>query len=135
MSSMSSHRDRFNALCEQICADDGWELLPNGIRVSWGSGRHQLVALQFIEHEGRELARFSTRIGVVEQLDEERLLMALRVNAGLPHGALAVMHDDLVMIDTQIVQDADPEEVRASIDYLARAADSYEKSLFGTDTY
>ncbi len=76
-----------------------------------------------------------TRIGPVEALDEDRLVSALRVNAGLARGALAVMHDDLVMLDTQLLQDAELNEVKASIDYLARTADSYEKTLFDTDAY
>lgn len=132
---MSSQHDAFEALCDRVCRRTGWELLPNGVRVHWEDGRHQLVALEFFEHGEGEFVRFSTRIGPVDRLDEERIFMALRVNAGLPHGALAVMHDALVMLDTQILEDADENRVQASVDYLARTADSYEKTLFGTDAY
>ena len=113
----------------------GWESLPNGIRVTWANGRHQMVALEFFELHEQEFVRLYTRIGPIEALDEARLGMALRVNAGLAHGALGVIHDSLAMLDTQILRDADFDEVKASIDYLARTADSYEKTLFGTDTY
>ena len=76
-----------------------------------------------------------TRIGPVADLEEERLISALRVNAGLPHGALAVVHDDLVMVEIRNLHSVDPEEMRPSIDDLARTADSYEKTLFGADVY
>ena len=132
---MASDRVRFSGLCEEICREEGWERLPNGIRVSWPNGRHQLIALEYFEQDGKEFVRFSTRIGPVDQLDEDRLVMALRVNSGLAHGALGVLHDSLVMVDTQLLRDADPAEISESIDYLARNADAYEKSLFGTDIY
>ncbi len=132
---MSVNHDSFRDLCEGICRDGGWELLPNGIRVSWPGGRRQLVSFDFFEHQDQEVVRLYTRIGPVEALDEETLVMALRVNAGLAHGALAVMHDALVMIDTQMLRDADLGEVKASIDFLARTADCYEKTLFCRDAY
>jgi len=132
---MSANHERFEDLCTQICNQAGWERLPNAIRVTWPGGRHQLVALEYFEQQDQEFVRMCTRIGPVEVLDEDRLISALRVNAGLAHGALAVMHDALVMLDTQLLQDAEPNEIKASIDYLARTADSYEKTLFGTDAY
>jgi len=132
---MSTNHERFEDLCTQMCTEAGWERLPNAIRVAWPGGRHQLVALEFFEQQGQEFVRMCTRIGPVEALDEDRLVSALRVNAGLARGALAVMHDDLVMLDTQLLQDAELNEVKASIDYLARTADSYEKTLFDTDAY
>jgi hypothetical protein len=60
---------------------------------------------------------------------------ALRINARLAHGALAVRDDALVMIDTLMLEDADAAEIEASIGYLAETADYYEKVLFGTDEY
>jgi hypothetical protein len=132
---MSENHERFDGLCERICKETGWERLPNAIRVSWSGGRHQLVALEFFEQHGWEFVRLVSRVGPVEALDEERLLMALRVNAGLTCGAFAVMHDALVLSDTLLLQDANLSEVKASIGYLAGTADSYEKTLFGTDAY
>lgn len=38
-------------------------------------------------------------------------------------------------MDTQLVQDADPMEVGASIGNLAAYADRYERDLFGVDIY
>jgi hypothetical protein len=123
----------FTKLCESTCQDEGWKFLSDGIHAVWSDNRQQLVTIEFFEADGQEFARLSTRIGPIEELGEERLLMALRVNAGLPYGALAVAQQDLVMIDTHMLSDVDLEEVSASVKYLARTADSYEKSLFGTD--
>jgi hypothetical protein len=132
---MSENQDRFNASCAQFCRDLGWDHLPNGIRVTFSGGRRQLVALDFFEQQDQEFVRMSTRIGPVEELDEDRLVSALRVNAGLAHGAIAVIHDDLVMVDTKMLSDAKPSDVSASIGYLARTADAYEKTLFNADAY
>jgi len=64
-----------------------------------------------------------------------RLMVALRINAELAHGCLAVHDDDLVMTDTLMLRDADSAEIEASIGYLAETADYYEKSIFETDQY
>ena len=131
---MADH-EAFGQICERVCAEEGWELLPSGIRVTGPTGRRQLVALEFFEFESEELVRLSTIIGRAGSLRKDRLLSALRVNAGLAHGALAVMHDDLVMTDTLMLRDADPGEIRASIAYLSQTADEYEKLIFGTDQH
>ena len=55
------------------------------------------------------------------------------MNFRLPHGALAIYKDDLVMVDTLMVQEAGPAEITAAIAYLAETADQYEKTMFGPD--
>jgi hypothetical protein len=130
-----STREAFGHVCARVCREEGWELVPDGIRVSWANGRHQLVGLEFFEFRDQELVRLHTTIGRVGSLGPERLVAALRVNAGLAHGALAVMVDELVMTDTLMLRDADADEIRACVAYLAQTADSYEKSLFGTDEH
>ena len=132
-------RPAFAELCRQVCASQGWELLPTGVLVHLDEGRHQLVRLELFESERVEgmghtpLVRLSTTVGAVEKLSRERLLLALEANATLEHGALAVETGQLCMTDTLLVETADAEELEAAIDYLARQADEFEHAIFGTD--
>ena len=132
---MATKYEKFEELCERVCATEGWERLADGVRVSLPNGRHQQISTEYFEFDNREMVRFFTRIGSIERLSEEQLVAALRVNTGLAHGALAVREDDLVMVDTQVLDDADLGEVKSSIDFLARTSDSYEKVLFGIDEF
>ena len=128
-------RESFGSICERVCEQQGWELLPSGVEVTWGDGRHQLVSLEFFEFQQQELVRLHTKIGRSSELGSERLELALQINARLAHGALGIKDGELVMIDTLMLKDADPAEVEASISYLAETADFYEKTLYGTDQH
>ncbi len=128
-------RESFGEICRKVCNQQGWELLPSGIRVSWGDGRHQLVNLEFFEFEREELVRLYTIIGSARTLSQLRVNAAMRINAELAHGALAVKDHNLVMTDTLMLGDADPGEIEASISYLAQTADYYERQLFETDEH
>jgi hypothetical protein len=94
-----------------------------------------VISLEFFEFESQELVRLYTVIGPADQLPTERLAMALKINARLAHGALAVLDGELIMANTLLLQDADAPEIEASIAYLAETADYYEKTLFGTDRH
>ena len=128
-------RDAFGQICQRVCEQQGWDLLPSGVRVPCESGRYQLVSLEYFEFEKQELVRLHTTIGQTRALGEERMVLALQINARLAHGALALRDGELVMIDTLMLKDADPAEVEASLSYLALTADYYEKMLFGTDDH
>jgi hypothetical protein len=128
-------QEHFAQILQRVCRDQGWELLPSGIQVSWPNGRRQLIELKFFQFKREELVRLYTTIGDVESMNAVRLTVALRINAELAHGCLAVHEDHLVMTDTLMLRDAVPAEIEASIDYLAETADYYEKTIFGTDQY
>lgn len=128
-------QEHFAQILQRVCRERGWELLPSGVQVSWPNGRRQLVEVKFFQFQREELVRLYTTIGDVERLGAVRLMVALRINAELAHGCLAVNDDDLVMTDTLMLRDADPAEVEASIGYLAETADHYEQTIFGTDQY
>lgn len=126
-------RESFGRLCQRVCEQQGWTLLPAGVRVDLPSGRRQLVSLEFFEHDHQELVRLATEIGDADALPTDRLAMALQINARLAHGALAVRDGRLVMIDTLLAAGAGGEELEARLAYLAETADYYEKTLFRTD--
>lgn len=128
-------QDHFAQTLRRVCAERGWEFTPHGVRVRFASGRQQVVEIGFFEFQQEDLVRLHTTIGKIEELDPVRRTVALRINAELAHGALAVMDDDLVMTDTLMLNDADFGEIEASIRFLAETADDYEQKLFGTDLY
>ena len=125
----------FAQILKHVCQDHAWELLPSGIQVSWPNGRRQLIELKFFQFKHEELVRLFTTIGDVESMSAVRLTVALRINAELAHGCLAVHEEHLVMTDTLMLRDADSAEIEASIAYLAETADYYEKTIFETDQY
>jgi hypothetical protein len=127
--------EAFGEICRRVCAEQGWDLLPNGVHVKWADGRHQVVELQLFEHEGKDLVRLISTIGATENLTPVRLTIALRINAELAHGAFAVKDDNLVMVDTLLLNEADPGEIEESIRYLAETGDYYEKAIFETDEH
>ena len=128
-------KEVFARLCERVCRDEGWSLLPTGVQIFGPDGRQQVVSLEFFEFEGNDLVRLYSIIGSSDGLGAERLALALQVNARLAHGALAVRDGELVMTDTLILADADPGELSATLRYLAETSDYYEKILFGSDEH
>jgi hypothetical protein len=130
-----ANQEHFAHLLERVCRDRGWELLPSGVRVSLPNDRAQLIEIEFFQFKREELVRLFTTIGEVDGMNAVRLTVALRINAELAHGCLAVHEDHLVMTDTLMLRDADSAEIEASIGYLAEIADYYEKTIFETDRY
>jgi hypothetical protein len=128
-------QEHFAQILKRACRDQGWDLLPSGVLVSWPNGRRQLIELKFFQFQREELVRLYTTIGDVDSMSAVRLMVALRINAELAHGSLAVHENDLVMTDTLMLRDAGPAEIEASIGYLAETADHYEQTIFGTDQY
>jgi hypothetical protein len=128
-------REAFGRICKRVCEQQGWALLPAGVQIAWPDGRQQIVSLEFFEFRREELVRLYTVIGTIRGMSADRLARALRINAHLAHGALAVRDDELIMTDTLMLKDSDPAEIEASLAYLAETADYYERTLFGGDNH
>lgn len=128
-------KETFARLCERVCREQGWSLLPTGVQIFGPDGRQQVVLLEFFEFEDNDLVRLYSIIGSSDGLGAERLALALQVNARLAHGALAVRDGELVMTDTLLMADANPRVLSAALRYLAETADYYEKIFFGTDEH
>jgi hypothetical protein len=125
----------FPDLIRRVCHEQGWNLLPSGVEVRFEDGRHQLVELEFVQHDDGDVVRLFTTIGLVSSLTPVRLTIALRINAELALGAFAVKDEHLVMVDTLLLPSADEAQVTASVRFLAETADYYEKAIFETDDY
>ena len=127
--------EAFSEIFQRICDEQGWQLRPSGVQVTWPDGRHQIVSVELFEHEASDRVRLFTTIGETSRLTPVRLNITLRINAELAHGAFAVRDDDLIMVDTHLLDCAHPKAIEASIRFLAETADYYEKAIFETDEY
>lgn len=128
-----SSQHAFAEHCRRVCESQNWELLPTGIVVRFGDGRHQLVGLEFFEYQREALARLSSTIGAAAALSRAQLVLSLEMNARLPHGAFSIQGGNLCMTDTLMIETSGPAEIEAAVDYLARTADEHERLLFGSD--
>lgn len=117
----------------RVCDANGWSLEGNEAQIILDGGRKQTVFLETFGHEGDEMARAYTIVGTADVLTPTRLSSALRLNSGLPYGALAIHEGKLVMADTFLLKDADEDEVKASILFIASSSDRYERLIYGTD--
>lgn len=128
-----SPREKFDAICGQLCDTRDWTRDANALDVQLEQGRKQTIQFEFFSHEGHEMVRLHTTIGSTRRIRSDRLIFALELNFGLPHGCLAVRNENLVMVDTLILEEVDALELETAVDYLAKTGDHYEATLFGSD--
>ncbi len=126
-------------LVTRIARDQGWEARQDdgrpGLAVPLARGRTQFVWITEFTDAGREMVRFTTRIGKVAGLGESRFRAALEVNLRIPHGCLAVDGEHMVLTETRRLDAAAPGDSGEAVQFLARQADAYERLIFGTDTH
>lgn len=127
--------ETFRAVLDQACQKLDWTLGEDTVEARFPNQRHQIVHYEFFDFEGQPLVRLYTTIGDATRVDAMRLAHGLRLSFRLPHGALAVRGDDLVMVDTLPIADASSETLQSVLRYLAETADSLENSMFGGDEH
>ena len=125
--------ESFARLTARVCRENGFALEPGGARVSLPESRTQLVAMEHFEYLERERVRLWTRIGPGSDIGHVQMEAVLRVNARLPHGALGLRDESLVLCHTLAVDEVGADEIEAAIRFLAETADEYERTIFGTD--
>ena len=81
------------------------------------------------------MVKLHTVIGSTARIRPERLIFALELNFRLPHGCLAVNKENLVMVDTLILEEVDSVELESAVDFLAKTGDKYEAALFARDEH
>jgi hypothetical protein len=129
---------RFREIVDNIAKACGWKVSAErggalSIEVPTGSGRSQIVLItEDQDIAEQQIVRYWSVIGPADDIEFRK---CLEENAKLCYGAFALKDEQLVLMDTQLVQDADPMEVGASIGNLAAYADRYERDLFGVDKF
>jgi hypothetical protein len=122
-----------DSLIQKICTANGWHYDHGRAQLPLDGGRTQDIEFQTFTADGEEFVRLFSVIGPSAALDERRLMAVLRLNASMRLGAFAIVGDNLAVVDTFLVREADHYEVRHSLEYLAKTADRYEQVVFGTD--
>lgn len=128
---------KFREIVDSIAEACKWTVTEEGdtlsIEVPTGGDRKQVVVItNDVDIADQPIVRYWSVIGSAKDIEFRR---CLEENAKLSYGAFALRDDQLVLMDTQLVADADPMEVGASIGNLAAYADRYERDLFGVDHY
>lgn len=131
----------------QSLIDEALSPLPNVESVKCGElyrvsvalpeGRQQRVYIESSQH------RFDQRLVLIYsnccEVNSQFYETALRLNAGLSHGAIAIRNIDglphYVMLDSYPRSTVDAEEIRKSLLEVATQADSIEKLLTGRDVH
>lgn len=127
---------KFREIVDSIAEACKWHVSEQGdgslcVEVPTGNERTQLVLVtNDVDVADQPIVRYWSVIGPTADIEFRR---CLEENSRLAYGAFAIKEDQLVLMDTQLVQDADPMEVGASIGNLAAYADRYERDLFGVD--
>ena len=122
-------------LIQRICSHFEWTYAADHVVVPLPAGRHQKVFFEVSEQDGEEMLRLHTLIGEAAMLNEPRMRAALRLNYQMRFGAFAIRKEQLALVDTFLLREADRDEVMASMKYLAETADYYEDHIFGTDEH
>ena len=118
-----------------VCKRNGWQVDGDQFQLKLENGRKQDVFVDAFEYGTEPMVRITSVVGSVEHMVGEKLASALRINYGLPHGALSIKGDDLVLTDTFVLKDADADEIESSVVFIAETADMYESSIYGTDEH
>lgn len=87
--------------------------------------------------DGQPVAKYWTVVGeYMDATNSDALRICLQANCGFLFGAYVLDENNTLMImDSQLVKEADADEVAAAIRYISSKADLYEKELFGSDRY
>ena len=125
----------FYSLLQQVASYQGWPMAQstNGIRyeIPTEYGRTQVVEVsQGADPDGRPMAFIVSSVCETTQVADPWYLLGL--NAELAYGALALHNNQVVIIETQLIQTADAEEVMRAVYYVAKYADQLEQQVYGS---
>jgi hypothetical protein len=111
-------------------AGDGWV-----IEIPQPNQRKQRVFATLFMSETDAMVRYTSRIGDANKVDGERAKKALELNFKMPHGSMATDRGLLVLTDTRPLRTTTPESSAQAIRYIAKQADTYERTMYGEDDF
>lgn len=104
------------------------------VRLPEGRSQRVRVEVNFAQSVRSKLIRISSICGPVEDAHLQR---ALEFNASMPHGAIAIQNIEdkphFVMLNNYLKATCQEEEIRRSVQEIARWADNMEQKLTGRD--
>ncbi len=105
-------------------------------KIEFDNGRSQDVLITLTEDESGD--RLINYYSIVVKLKKdlcELYKYSLHINTTLDYGALGLMDDKLVLINSILLQDCDPRRFMKSLTYIAAKADELEEILIEKDLY
>ena len=107
---------------------------PDTLRLVFdlGNGRHQNVVVAGKVAAGVEYAVIWTPVCDEAQLPARE---ALARNMGMPVGAFALMDGTMILRDTVLLKDLDPDEFEVPFRALTQAGDMLQYEFAGVDSY
>ncbi len=124
-----------SSIFEDVCERNGWDCIDNTVTIKTTGGRSQTLHAEYVTEGGDEIMRIYTNVGPASGADEQRMRSALTLNFRLRYGAIAIREAHLVLVDTFLIKDADHDEVKKSVHFLAQTADQHERLIYGTDDH
>ncbi len=118
-----------------ICMRKDWECDGLQATIALPAGRHQVLSFDQFLLDGAEMMRIITVVGPVATLSEIQLNAVLGLNFSLAYGALAIAGDDLVMVDTFLLEGLCHDQLASAMTFIAETADRYEREIYHTDVH
>ncbi|HEY1406067.1 MAG TPA: hypothetical protein VF857_05610 [Spirochaetota bacterium] len=91
-----------------------------------------MVTLTFDE-SGDRLINYYSIIAKVKSDYAELFKYALKMNAAIDYGAIALLEETLILRNTLLLEDCDPHQFVKSLTYIAAKADEMEELLTSRD--
>lgn len=103
-------------------------------RIEFEGGRFQKVMVSFSKDEsGDPTVEYYSRVTEITEENTELYKTALKINLQLIYGALAVLDNHLIIVQTLFLKDLDPQRFIKSLFYVAARADELEEELTQAD--
>lgn len=118
-----------------VCLRKDWECDGQQATLALDCGRHQVLSFEEFLLDGMEMLRIVTVVGPVADLSEIQLNAVLGLNRSLAYGALAIAGDELVMVDTFLLQGDCHDLLASAMAFIAETADRYEREIYHTDIH
>lgn len=122
-------------LMHYITSNHGWQMVtdPDGdhrVEVPTEPGRSQVVQITpGHDPDNHPLVWIWSVVCKTDAVGDPWFL--LKQNAELPYGGFAVRGDQVMLVETQLLESADPDEMIRAIFFVAQNADKFEKMAYG----
>lgn len=104
--------------------------------VEFENDRTQDILITLTKDEsGDRIINYYSIIGKLKNDSFELYKYALRVNSTLHYGALALLNETLILRNSILLKDCDPQRFMKSLFYIAAKADELEEMLLKKNVY
>ncbi len=116
-----------------VCLRNDWDCDGERATFKLAGGRHQVLSFEPFLLDGNDMLRVITVVGPVAALSAIQINAVLGLNSSLAYGALAMSGDDLIMVETMLLQGDCHDQLARAMSFMAETADRYEREIYHTD--